>query len=478
MIAVADGRQGNGDIPDPLIACAGAAFDNGNTWAPLQVIADYGSNQNSNDVDSYPAYGITNPIPRRCAGDWRCCWTAPMAACGCFTTMAPPTTNQFNSATRAIKLEMRYSDDNGTTWSSRLDVEAFNPGLRPSLSAAADFLTGPGNGLQLAFGPNAGRLIFPIYVYGSPYYSSLIYSDDHGATWQHGGISGNGGGEVQMVETPNGGLLASMRDNAFSWSGVRTFSRSADGGLTWGALFTNTTNPPTIPDPACQGSILRLTWTNDDPANPTSRIVFANCNSSSSRVAMTLRISYDEGQTWPVSNLVYSGSSGYSALTKLATGEIGLLNEVNNFARIDFVSRSVTTVSGGSDSLPAYTVWAGNMFSPAQLMNAAISGPNADPDGDGFSNYQEFTAGTDPLDAASYLQLRILPPSAGTNFLLLNFNAVSNKSYTSQFCTNLATGGWQRFMDVPAQPTNSIQQLPVNPTNAAQFFRLVTPQLP
>jgi hypothetical protein len=30
---------------------------------------------------------------------------------------------------------------------------------------------------------------------------------------------------------------------------------------------------------------------------------------------MTLRISYDEGQTWPVSNLVHVGTSGYSAVT-------------------------------------------------------------------------------------------------------------------------------------------------------------------
>ena len=475
VIAVADGRQGNGDIPNPLDCVCKRSFDNGNTWDAIQVIADYGSNQNTNDVDTYPAYGITNHVPRKCAGDSSLLLDRTNGRVWVLYDNGAPTTNQFNSATRAIKLEMRYSDDNGATWSSRIDVEALNPGLRPTITAAPEFLTGPGNGLQLSSGTNAGRLIFPIYVYGSPYYSALIYSDDHGTTWKFGGIAGNGGGEVQMVETPNGGLLASMRDNTFSWSGVRTFSRSTDGGLTWGALFTIFSNPATIPDPACQGSILRLSTTNDSNA---SRIVFANCDSSSSRVAMTLRISYDEGQTWPVSNLVYSGVSGYSALTKLATGEIGLLNEVNSFARIDFVRRSVTTVSGGSDSLPAYTVWAGNIFSPAQLMNPAISGPNADPDGDGFSNYQEFIAGTNPLDATSHLQLNLVPPTFGTNALLLMLNAVSNKSYTIQCRSNLVSNTWQKFQDIPTAASNSVLQLPVNPTNASQFFRLVTPQLP
>ena len=347
--------------------------------------------------------------------------------------------------------------------------------MRPASASAPEFLTGPGNGIQLAGGPNAGRLIFPIYVYGSPYYSAMIYSDDHGATWKLGGNCATGGGEIQIVEAPNGGLLASMRDNAFSWSGVRTFSRSTDGGLTWGAPFFTLTNPATIPDPACQGSILRLSTTNDSNA---SRLVLANCASSSARVAMTLRLSYDEGQTWPVSNLVYSGVSGYSALTKLATGEIGLLHEVNNYARIDFVRRSVAAVSGGTDALPAYTVWAGTIFSPAQLMNPAIAGANADPDGDGFSNYQEFIAGTNPLDDASYLRLNFVPPSAGNNALLLTLTAVSNQSYTIQCCSNLVANTWQKFQDLPATVSNSVRQLPVTLTNTALFFRVVTPAMP
>ena len=475
VIAVADGRQSNGDIPNPLDCVCRRSFDNGNTWGALQVIADYGSNQTTNDADTYPAYGITNPIPRKCAGDSALLLDRTNGRVWVLYDNGAPSANGYNSATRAIKLEMRYSDDNGATWSARQDVESLNPGLRPAITSAPEFLTGPGNGIQLAGGTNAGRLIFPIYVYGSPYYSAMIYSDDHGATWKLGGNCATGGGEIQIVEAPNGSLLASMRDNAFSWNGVRTFSRSTDGGLTWGTPYYSLTNPSTIPDPACQGSILRLSATNDSNA---SRLVLANCASSSSRVAMTLRLSYDEGQTWPVSNLVYSGVSGYSALTKLATGEIGLLNEVNNFARIDFVRRSVAVVSGGTDALPAYTVWAGTIFSPAQLLNPAIAGTNADPDGDGFSNYQEFIAGTNPLDATSYLRLDFVPPPAGINALMLTLAAVANQSYTIQCCSNLAASTWQKFQDLPAPASNSVLQLPVKLTNTALFFRVVTPALP
>ncbi|HEY4416499.1 MAG TPA: sialidase family protein [Verrucomicrobiae bacterium] len=434
VIAIADGRQGNGDIPNPIDCVCRRSFDNGNTWQPLQVIADYGSNQNSNDVDTYSAYGITNAIPRRCAGDASLLLDHANSRVWLLYDNGAPTTNRFNGATRAIKLELRYSDDNGATWSSRIDVESNNPALRPAITAAPEFLTGPGNGLQLSAGPHAGRLIFPIYVYGNPYYSGLIYSDDHGQTWQLGGIAGTGGGEVQMVETPAGGVLASMRDNNFPWSGVRTFSRSTDGGLTWGALFTNTTNPAVIPDPQCQGSILRLTTTNDNPAHPASRIVFANCDhAGTSRVAMTLRISYDEGQTWPVSNLVYAGTSGYSALTKLANGQVGLLHEVNNYARIDFVSRSVGVISGGSDT---------NLLGGSHLLHPSlVSG----------------IGGASPQ---------------------FTFLALSNNTYTVQYRGSLLAGAWQDLADIGAMPTSAIVQIPVTGTNTAGYFRLITPQLP
>src|SRR5690606_24801350 len=42
---------------------------------------------------------------------------------------------------------------------------------------------------------------------------------------------------------------------------------------------------------------------------------------------LTVRVSRDEGRTWPVSKLVRSGDSQYSCLARLPNGEIGLLHE-------------------------------------------------------------------------------------------------------------------------------------------------------
>src|SRR6476659_9465581 len=68
ILAVADGRITNcADIPNPLDLVLKRNLDKGKTWTPLQVIADYGSN--TNDTDTYPAYGLTNPVSRVAAGD-------------------------------------------------------------------------------------------------------------------------------------------------------------------------------------------------------------------------------------------------------------------------------------------------------------------------------------------------------------------------------------------------------------------------
>ncbi|MBA4149111.1 MAG: exo-alpha-sialidase [Verrucomicrobia bacterium] len=462
VIAVADGRiSGCGDIPNPLDLVARRSYDNGLTWTPLQVIADYGTNPN--DTDIYPAYGITNPIPRVAAGD------AALLLDRTNGRVWVLYDNGGVSNGRKIKLEMRYSDDDGTNWSPALDIEALNPGLRPS---GGEFLTGPGNGIQIAEGPHAGRLIFPVYGYGNPSSSLILFSDDRGQTWQLGGVAGAGGGEIQVAETTGGPLLASMRDNNFPTTGVRTFSRSTDGGLTWSAPYTSTPEQPALPDPACQASILRLTTTNDSNAN---RIIFANAADGATRIKMTLRISYDDGQTWPVSSLAHAGGSAYSALTKLATGEVGLLYEADGYKRIDFVRRSVSQISEGNDSLPSYVVWAGEIFTPAQLSDAEISSPHADPDGDGFDNQSEFVAGTNPLNAQSRLELLLQYDGADERRLI--FHSKSNRSYTIQQREELELGTWERVADFPAQSTNSISEMFLGTTNHSGFFRIVTPQI-
>lgn len=97
-----------------------------------------------------------------------------------------------------------------------------------------------------------------------------------------------------------------------------------------------------------------------------------------------------------------------------------------------------------------------------------------DSDGDGLSNLQEYLAGTNPLDRNSVLKLEVQPTVNGAG---LQFQAISNKSYTIQYLDRLGATQWLRFLDVSPAPTN--RQIGVtNQGGPSRFYRIATPQLP
>jgi hypothetical protein len=103
--------------------------------------------------------------------------------------------------------------------------------------------------------------------------------------------------------------------------------------------------------------------------------------------------------------------------------------------------------------------------------------PDADPDHDGFSNLQEYLAGTDPTDSNSYLKLDSV--EAGLTNRVISFKAVAGKTYTVLFSSNLFSG-WSKLADVAAQVTNGVVTVPdTSPAlGTARFYRLVTPAQP
>ena len=85
-----------------------------------------------------------------------------------------------------------------------------------------------------------------------------------------------------------------------------------------------------------------------------------------------------------------------------ATGSFAIRVEAGNSAgKIS----AILTLTVSTDPPPVLMdAWRRANFG-ASATDSAIAGDDADPDGDGFTNLQEFHAGTNPLDAAS--------PSAG-----------------------------------------------------------------
>lgn len=109
------------------------------------------------------------------------------------------------------------------------------------------------------------------------------------------------------------------------------------------------------------------------------------------------------------------------------------------------------------------------------LSGSGDNGANGDPDHDGFTNLQEFLAGTNPRDAQSLLKITSVTRITGG--FALRFNGIAGHSYTVQYRNSLSTGSWQKLSDVATLGVNS--SVVVNDTSGAglstRFYRLVTP---
>ncbi|WCJ58941.1 lamin tail domain-containing protein [Fontisphaera persica] len=106
------------------------------------------------------------------------------------------------------------------------------------------------------------------------------------------------------------------------------------------------------------------------------------------------------------------------------------------------------------------------------------NGRNDDPDGDGATNWEEYIAGTHPLDATSVLRL-VLRGGNGSG-AELTFTAMPNVGYTILYQTNLNGVGWARWTNIAPQPGTNLIRLydPAATAERNRFYRIATPPLP
>lgn len=104
-----------------------------------------------------------------------------------------------------------------------------------------------------------------------------------------------------------------------------------------------------------------------------------------------------------------------------------------------------------------------------------VSNPNDDSDGDGIKNIDEYRSGTNPIDANSYLRIDISPDVGG---VLLEFMAVSNRSY-SLLVRGVAEGApWQQLQDFGLRTTNRLERYIDAADGEQRYYRLTTPRSP
>lgn len=209
---------------------------------------------------------------------------------------------------------MLHSDDGGLTWSKPENISA--------QAKRADwtwYATGPGNGIQL----RNGRLLIPCnhrmtkVRNDKSSFSHVLYSDDHGKTWQIGGVAEKNTNECQVAELDNDDVLLSIRSHENPGK-KHAFATSVDKGLTWSPVWFD----QSLPDPTSQASLIGL----KSGADGKTSLLFSN-PASTKRERMTVRLSNDRGKTWPLGKVLHEGPAGYSSLVELPAGQAGCFYE-------------------------------------------------------------------------------------------------------------------------------------------------------
>lgn len=128
---------------------------------------------------------------------------------------------------------------------------------------------------------------------------------------------------------------------------------------------------------------------------------------------------------------------------------------------------------GGGDSFVSFQ---NRHFTAAELGNATLSGPAADPDSDGASNVEEYIAGTSPRDGSSRLTLQAnLQANPGAQpTMLLSFVSAEGRGYVIESSAVLDAPRWQPVAEFPTATRASELKanLPLPSITAASFYRI------
>jgi len=228
---------------------------------------------------------------------------------------------------------MRTIDD-GMTWSEPQEITAAFEPFRTKYPWKV-IATGPGHGIQLT----SGRLVVPIWLaYGktgdhAPSAAATIYSDDHGKSWHAGEIAVpnereySNPNETMITELSDGRVMLVTR--SVSKPNRKLITTSCDGLSDWSQpLFHEQ-----LWEPICMASIV---------AHPSQAgtLIFSNPHSlgldksgkeipagRGKRQNLSIKLSRDDGQTWPISKTIEKGASAYSDLAVLEDGTVLCLFE-------------------------------------------------------------------------------------------------------------------------------------------------------
>lgn len=130
------------------------------------------------------------------------------------------------------------------------------------------------------------------------------------------------------VQLSNGSIMLNMRDNRNRGNDEvngRTIATTTDLGETW---TEHPTSRKALIEPTCMASLHKHVYR--EKGVEKSVLLFANPASTSNRDHITLKVSKDDGNTWPEEKHIlldeYTGR-GYSCITSVNDSTIGIFYE-------------------------------------------------------------------------------------------------------------------------------------------------------
>lgn len=225
------------------------------------------------------------------------------------------------------------STDDGLTWSTPTEITATFDAFKKDYDWKV-LATGPNHSIQL----KNGRLVVPVWLSTGtggnahrPSVTSTIYSDDQGKTWKAGEIAVPdtpewiNPNETVAIELADGSVMLNVRSESKAHRRLITVSK--DGAAGWSKPRFD----EALLEPICMGAIVRYSLAETGGKN---RILFSNPDNLSKekgkeepgknrdRKNVSVKLSYDEGQTWAVNKAIEPGPSMYSDIAVTQSGTI------------------------------------------------------------------------------------------------------------------------------------------------------------
>lgn len=334
LMAIYDARRDMGrDLQGDIDIGLNRSFDNGNTWESMQVVMDMGKwgglPEKFNGVsdanilvkgsDIYIIglwmHGVITEEGKWLEGlneeslEWNHQWKNRGSQAG----FDEKQTSQF--------LIVKSSDD-GKTWSKPINLTKMCKRESWWLWAPA-----PGRGIVM----NDGTLVFPTQgrdENGLPF-SNITFSKDNGQTWQTSNPASHNTTENSVVELDDGLLMLNIRDNRnrenkSSTNGRAVFTTS-NMGKSW---EEHPTSHGDLIEPVCMAGLFKHQYNAEGVKKEV--LLFSNPNSKYQRINISIKMSFDNGATWPEGKwiLLDEGKGrGYSCITSIDDNIIGILYE-------------------------------------------------------------------------------------------------------------------------------------------------------